>query len=104
MYSASQRQPSLSIPNTMTVAGLSSPSDALSQLRRSEGAIRVYRKRQTIYLPGDATGSMYEVLHGSLFIYSMIDDGRRQIVDLIHPGEFFGFATGRVHLSGCETF
>jgi CRP/FNR family nitrogen fixation transcriptional regulator len=79
-------------------------SDDLTRLKRPEGLTRAYRKRQKIYDAGDAAAPIYEVVQGSLFIYTMVDDGRRQIVDLVYPGDFFGYAAGTVHLSGCETF
>lgn len=79
-------------------------SGPYSPRKRPEGLTRTYGKHEKVFDAGDAAGPIYEVVQGSLFIYMVIDDGRRQIVDLVYPGDIFGYAGETVHLSGCETF
>ena len=47
-------------------------------------AIVAYRQSQ-LYL---------EVIFKILFIYVIIADGRRQIIKIVHKGDFFGYAVG----------
>lgn len=63
---------------------------------------RSYGKHETVYRAGDAAGHIYEILKGSLFICKILDDGRRQIVDLVRAGDFCGFSDTEEHSCYCE--
>lgn len=66
------------------------------------GRFRTLRKRETLYRAGDLAGTLYEVVSGSLFIYRLLDDGRRQVVEFVREGALFGFSAGAEHASSCE--
>ena len=59
-------------------------------------------KRATLYRAGDPADTFFEIVKGSLLLYREIEDGRRQAVDWVRPGEFCGFADGPAHDSSCE--
>ena len=57
-------------------------------------AIRPYHRRQEICRQGQAANTWYCVLTGAALRCVIKSDGRRQIVDLLFPGDFFGLAAG----------
>ena len=63
---------------------------------------RNYAKHETIYRAGDAASHFYEILKGSVFICKILDDGRRQLVDIVRAGDFCGFSDADDHISYCE--
>jgi CRP/FNR family transcriptional regulator len=63
---------------------------------------RNFRKHETIFRAGDRAGCLYEVVKGSLFVYRLLDDGRRQVVDFVRAGDICGFTDGPEHSSTCE--
>ena len=54
-------------------------------------AILTYRKAETIYSDTDRADHWYCVLTGAARKYTVLSDGRRQIVDFLLPGDYFGF-------------
>ena len=59
-------------------------------------------KRQTLFRAQEPAPSIYEVLTGAFMVYRLIDDGRRQIIDIALPGSLCGFTRAPVHESSCE--
>jgi CRP/FNR family transcriptional regulator, nitrogen fixation regulation protein len=57
-------------------------------------AIRPCHRRQEICRQGQAANTWYCVLSGAALPCVIKSDGRRQIVDLLLPGDFFGLASG----------
>ena len=53
--------------------------------------VKTYRKRETIYRTGDSGGYLPKVLSGAVMLYTICDDGHRQIVDLAGTGDFLHF-------------
>ena len=63
---------------------------------RSIAHLRRFRREQDIYGQEDRSDTWYRVISGSARKYLTRADGRRQLVDIYLPGDFFGF-TSRVH-------
>lgn len=63
---------------------------------RSLARLRRFRREQDIYAQDDRSETWYRVLSGSARKYLIRADGRRQLVDIYLPGDFFGF-TSRFH-------
>jgi CRP-like cAMP-binding protein len=57
-------------------------------------AVRPCQRRQEICREGQAADTWYSVLSGAALRCVIKSDGRRQIVDLLFPGDFFGLASG----------
>ncbi|ANY19722.1 Nitrogen fixation regulation protein FixK [Tsuneonella dongtanensis] len=51
---------------------------------------RSLERGQLLYAQGQRTGEMYTVLDGILIRYRTLDDGRRQIVNFMFPGNLLG--------------
>lgn len=49
-----------------------------------------FTRGETIFTEGDAATKIYRVLCGAVRLCKHMPDGRRQIVEFIHDGDFFG--------------
>ena len=61
-----------------------------------------YRRGATIYYSGEPSDHWYFVAAGIAARSAGLSDGRRQIVELLLPGDFFGFSSAGVHHSAVE--
>lgn len=61
------------------------------------GAVTFYPVNAVIHAQGDATGPLYLVEFGTVRIYQMTPDGRRQIISFCFAGDVFGFEPGDEH-------
>jgi CRP-like cAMP-binding protein len=68
---------------------------------QSSRTIRVARDGM-IFAEGDAAEHWYEVLGGAVRLCKLTHDGRRQIIDIVLPGEAFGFDGWGRHASSAE--
>jgi CRP/FNR family nitrogen fixation transcriptional regulator len=82
-------------PNTSASPRLAMPSTPHPlQCLDAIAAIRPCHRRQEICRQGQAANTWYCVLSGAALRCVIKSDGRRQIVDLLFPGDFFGLAAG----------
>jgi CRP-like cAMP-binding protein len=56
---------------------------------------------QTLFHDGDDADYLYEILEGTLMVFSILPDGRRQIFDFYHAGDIVGLSHDGVHYSSC---
>ncbi len=61
-----------------------------------------YRRGATIYYAGDPADHWYLVAAGIASRSAGFSDGRRQIVELLLPGDFFGFTSSNAHHAAVE--
>ena len=52
-----------------------------------------------IFFEGQLNRHLYKVIDGCVALYQLLDDGRRQIIDIIGPGRLFGYPLSQ--LAGC---
>ena len=60
------------------------------------------RRGEEIYRQGDTIEYWYKVVSGVVRTFSVLGNGRRQIVELLLPGDFFGFAGPDVYAFTAE--
>ena len=77
------------------------PADFLKAIA-SYAVTKHYRRGATIYYAGDAADYWYLVAAGIAARSAAFSDGRRQIVELLLPGDFFGFTSSHAHHSAVE--
>jgi CRP/FNR family transcriptional regulator, nitrogen fixation regulation protein len=63
------------------------PSDPLEPL----GVVRSFQRDQEIYAEGDAANYCYRVITGAMRLVKLLEDGRRQIIEFLLPGDHIGF-------------
>ena len=51
-----------------------------------------FAEKETITLQGDLAASVYTVTGGTIRLYKLLPDGRRQVVGFLLPGDFLGLA------------
>jgi CRP/FNR family transcriptional regulator, nitrogen fixation regulation protein len=61
-----------------------------------------YRRGEEVYGPEDPAGHWYRVVSGVARKSALKADGRRQIVDFLLPGDFFGLITRHQHRFAVE--
>lgn len=63
---------------------------------------RVLKAQENLFMQGDEIRSVYILHEGWAFRYQCLEDGRRQIVDFILPGDVLGVGAGAQMLYGVE--
>lgn len=76
----------LSVCNVLAEDGLR----RLSALSDSE----TFSTGEILVREGDPATSLFNITAGSVRVYKLLPDGRRQIVGFLFPGDFLGLATG----------
>jgi CRP/FNR family transcriptional regulator len=51
-----------------------------------------YETHAIVYYEGDPAKRLYELVKGSVMLYKLLPDGRRQVVEVLRPGDIFGLA------------
>jgi len=62
-----------------------------------------YDTHAVIYYEGDPAKRLYELVKGSVMLYKLLPDGRRQVVEVLRPGDIFGLAGGDENDCTAET-
>lgn len=60
-------------------------------------------KHRSVFIAGDEAERFFEVESGAVMVYRILDDGRRQVVEMVFPGGICGLASGEYHDSCCDT-
>ena len=90
---ANARLAQIGAPGRGTRVGCAPPtSDPLQALDDLEVRAR-YGRGKEIYAPDDPADHWYRLVSGMSRKCAVMADGRRQIVDFLMPGEFFGLIT-----------
>lgn len=66
------------------------------------GARMSFAKDAEIYGENEPADYVYKVLSGSVRVYKILQDGRRQIEAFYFPGDVFGLELGTHHVSSAE--
>ena len=77
---------------------------AWEALRHAHGTRRqTYAAHDVIYFEGDDASHIYEINSGAAMLYKLLPDGRRQVVEVLGPGDLFGFDMDTYHDCSAET-
>jgi CRP/FNR family transcriptional regulator len=68
-----------------------------------EGRQLQFAPRSLIFLEGDRADAVFQIVSGAAMLYKLLPDGRRQIVEILGPGDVFGFSPTAVHDVAAET-
>jgi len=63
---------------------------------------RTVRAGETIFDEGEPSSHLFNVSAGTVRIYKLLPDGRRQITGFLFPGDFLGLASTRTYSYGAE--
>lgn len=67
------------------------------------GTDRTLPAKHMIYMETDPAQEIFEVVSGTIKLYKLTPDGRRQITSFVYPGEVFGLADLGEYLHTAET-
>lgn len=62
-----------------------------------------YAGHAVIYYEGDPAQRLFEVASGTVMLFKLLPDGRRQVVEILRTGEIFGLAGGDEYECTAET-
>ncbi len=57
----------------------------------------------SLFCEGDDADCVYEVLKGVVCSYSLLSDGRRQVVGFAYPGDLVGLCHQPIHQASCDS-
>lgn len=82
---------------------VASTTSGEAKLPAVKGLRRSLLSREIVCQQGDAAERVYQLEHGVIMLYQILQDGRRQIVDVLDAGDYFGFGDGDVQDCFAET-
>lgn len=62
-----------------------------------------FHEHEVVFYEGDPADRVYELVEGHLMLYKLLPDGRRQVVEILGPGDMFGVCGGGVYDCSAET-
>lgn len=67
------------------------PSDKLEYLQAFKTCDRIIPSRTHLYRAGDHPREIYNLLSGWVALYRILESGKRQVLQIAHPGAFLGY-------------
>ncbi len=67
------------------------------------GAQLTFAKRQIVCRHGDPATHLFWVEHGAVMVQQYLEDGRRQLVEIVLPGGICGLSQHQLYSATCET-
>ena len=71
-------------------------------INQYNSATRVIEAGTDLFRPGESCGVIYYLVDGCLFLYDLLEDGRRQILHFTLPGGVLGLYPNRVAIYGAQ--
>ena len=68
-----------------------------------EGHRQRFGEHVHLFREGDTAKRIHELVDGAVMLYKLLPDGRRQVVELIGPGDVFGISTTAAYECSAET-
>jgi CRP-like cAMP-binding protein len=76
---------------------------SLATDERPAGQKLRFSPHSLIFLEGDPADRVFQVVSGVLMLYKLLADGRRQVVELLGPGDMFGYSLEELYDCSAET-
>lgn len=61
------------------------------------------KPHEVVFYESDPADKMYELVKGTIMLYKLLPDGRRQVVEILTPGDLFGLQRGKYYDTTAET-
>ncbi|MEP3275087.1 MAG: cyclic nucleotide-binding domain-containing protein [Stappiaceae bacterium] len=62
-----------------------------------------FEAHDVVFHEGDDARRVYELTSGTVMLYKLLPDGRRQVVEILRQGDLFGMPSGDLHDCTAET-
>lgn len=76
---------------------------ALAADTARQGRTQRCGQHSIVFYEGDPAARVYELVSGTVMLYKLLPDGRRQVVEVLTPGMIFGAASGVNYDCSAET-
>lgn len=83
--------------NAAALARMDAGSSVHDNRSRSIGTCRAYPKRSVVFRQGDRATHLYRVESGAVALELFLEDGRRQLAEILLPGDLCGFAVDEAY-------
>ena len=99
-----QHNPPPPAPHGTAAPPFATRAPAVTRLRPpEEGHRQRFAQHVHLFRESDAATRIYELVDGAVMLYKLLPDGRRQVVELIGPGDVFGISAIPVYECSAET-
>ncbi|WP_378943189.1 cyclic nucleotide-binding domain-containing protein [Mesorhizobium sp. ANAO-SY3R2] len=96
MYKVQHFQSSKSLAKSIALQPITANASSSSEALRAISYVKHFKRDQEVFGQDERSDNWYGVVSGAVREYVVRSDGRRQIIDILLPGDFFGF-TLRTH-------
>ncbi|MEJ8473326.1 Crp/Fnr family transcriptional regulator [Roseibium algae] len=62
-----------------------------------------FKAHDVVYYQGDEAKRLYQLVSGTIMLFKLLPDGRRQVVEMLRAGDIFGLASGEEYDCTAET-
>lgn len=96
-------EPSVRRTGSDTASSPRTPSRGSRPEHEKAGASARYPVRTILFMEGDPARRIFEIGDGAVMLYKLLPDGRRQVVEVLGPGDIFGVTALPVQDCAAET-
>lgn len=96
------RNPGIDIAQRTAVFG-AAVADEVPSLAAFGAKTSHFKPHEVVYYEGDPADRIFELAKGSVMLFKLLPDGRRQVVEVLRPGDIFGIPAGKEQNCTAET-
>ena len=96
-------EPKLSAKATTVQSSYAVGTEYKGIMSSEQSRHKTFPAHGVVFFEGDPASNIYEVADGSVMLYKLLPDGRRQVVEILGPGDLFGVPAGDVYDTSAET-
>lgn len=90
-------------PRTIEISPIAARAPAARPLSRFEsGTLRRLEAREHVFCEGDPRTHVFQVEEGTIVIYKVLPDGRRQVIGFAYPGDLLGLGSSSDHVFNAQ--
>lgn len=79
-----------------------SGTEATQSTPAPDGLVREVEHKEHVFFEGDEREHIYEIVEGVVSVYTVMPDGRRQVISFCYPGTLLGFGHADKYLYNAE--
>lgn len=98
-----ERTPDADVAYRGQSLGTRKPAEAQPSLCSFGAKTAQYRPHEVVYYEGDPADRIFEVARGTIMLFKLLPDGRRQVVEVLRAGDIFGLPNGSEQDCTAET-
>lgn len=72
-------------------------------MNSDKAKVQRHAQHEVIFYEGDIADRIFEIEDGTVMLYKLLPDGRRQVVEMLGPNDLFGFPAHGIYDCAAET-